>query len=233
MLWNRIKHVVVHPINLLVLLVITCININCAVNRNQAVTKIDSNPDVIMETLDPSLLQYEHFWKAEIARRFHNAVGVFIHGTMLPNGEWVSLTEYVDSKTYTPVKLLVRDYQRMYPHRTIVLVSCNPGHVRLDVPGIYYVHSSVWCIPDRALKLSDFQRFDNATFSTINDVLDAPHTKPSTQPSTPQILPLSSLPGVPEWLPTPIPARAVRPPGKTRWETDPDVIGNIFEFQAD
>lgn len=105
-------------------------------------------PQVAMEVLDPSLEQYAVAWQAEIGRRFTNAVGVLAHGGDLEEGRWVIKSDHKRLETADGV---VAHYQKLYPGRTIVLLSCNPGHLKLNIPGVYHFHSSVWCVPDRAV----------------------------------------------------------------------------------
>lgn len=124
-----------------------------------------SQPDVIMDVLDPSLDIYAAEWQKEIGRRFHNAVGVLAHGGELETGRWICL----DGQT--PVHLdLVADLaareQAKYPGRTIVMLCCNPGHIAIhNLPGVYYATSSVWCEPDRDVPM----QADTNCLRTLND----------------------------------------------------------------
>lgn len=118
--------------------------------------ELTAQPAVIMETLDPSLIQYEDAWRDEIARRFPRAVGLLVHGGDFVAGQWIVGAGYQNWKHVTPTAEVVRHYQTLYPDRTIVLLACNPGHLKLGIPGVYYASSSVWCIPDRSLKPSMF-----------------------------------------------------------------------------
>lgn len=108
-----------------------------------------SQPPVIMEVLDPSLQQYAVDWEQEIGRRFPHAVGILCHGGDFIEGEWLCTNK--NFAHYTTVAETVQHYQRLFPDRTIVVLCCNTGHLHLNIPGVYYSHSSVWCVPDRAV----------------------------------------------------------------------------------
>jgi hypothetical protein len=172
-------------------------------------------PAVIMVVLDPTLNSIAPTWQHEIARRFPNAVGVFVHGNNYVEDEWIAST----ALHATPEVKLARKYKRLFPGRTIVILSCNPGHLKLGEPDVYYAMSNIWLIPDRELKLED----GGLGRLTMNG---DPTTQPSTQPAAPlfDLTPLSFL--------RPTQPQVVRP-DPTRWERDPDCVGNIFEFVKD
>jgi hypothetical protein len=107
-------------------------------------------PAVAMEVLDQSLEPYAAMWQKEIARRFPHAVGILVHGNDFVEGEWTVGANLSDSRV-SLTKNVVEHYQKLYPDRTIVLVSCNPGHLKLGIPGVYYAPASVWCVPDREM----------------------------------------------------------------------------------
>lgn len=93
-------------------------------------------------------------WKAEVARRFPGALMLLAHGGEI-DGEWVH--EYHDPTdsglgVRNWVKT-IRDVQAKYPGRFIVLISCNPSHLRLppSVTGVAYALQSVWVEPDNQL----------------------------------------------------------------------------------
>jgi len=92
---------------------------------------------------------------------------------------------------------VVLHYQAMFPGRTVVLLACNTGHLKLGIPGVYYAHSSVWCVPDRAYVPGN-----------PDDNLMLRDTASWLFPSLADV-------------------------EKTRWERDPDVVGNIWEFQCE
>jgi hypothetical protein len=112
------------------------------------VTHYLSQPGVIVEVLDPSLQQFAVDWQVEVGRRFPKALVILCHGGNFIEGEW-SVKAAV-RWPYTSAQHLVRHYQQLYPDRVVVLLACNVGHLKLNVPGAYYAHSSVWCEPDRA-----------------------------------------------------------------------------------
>lgn len=165
-------------------------------------------PGVIMEVLDPSLEMYAVGWQKEIARRVPNAVGVLCHGGDFEQGRWIVAS---DSKHIQTARDVVLKYKDMYPGRTIVLLSCNPGHIKLGVPGVLYAHSSVWCVPDRELKpsMSDAERmaklFDHGFWT--------PKVPDESVPAPVKILPVRPVVG--------------------RSDAMPEIVGNIFEFEVE
>lgn len=156
------------------------------------------NPRVIVEVLDPSLDQFAPLWEREIARRFDNAVAIFVHGGDFVEGEWIVGTSYAPMRHVTPIRQIVERYRRLYPNRTVVVLACNTGHLPIGIPGVYYARSLVWCVPDRELTHEMFQsaiagrKFLNG--AAVNRKFAD---------------------------------------GMTRWQADPDAVGNIFEFVAD
>jgi hypothetical protein len=161
---------------------------------------LSARPNVVMETLDPSLEQYEAMWEREISRRFDNAVGILVHGGDFVEGQWIVGAHIRRDKHVTPIQKIIADVKEKHPGRTIVVLACNPGHLKLGIPGVYYAHSSVWCIPDRELRPEMFQ------------AAEARRT-------------LGSIVIIPTGF------RTLHQP--TRWEEMPDIVGNIFEFQAE
>lgn len=157
------------------------------------------NPPVIMEVLDPSLMPFAPAWQTEIGRRFPHAVGILCHGGYFLEGQWiVSGTSYGHLVT---AQEAVWHVQQQYPDRTIVLLACNTDHLKLNLPGVYYAHSSVWCVPDRAVDGSMLDRL------TIDQAKGGVIVNPD--------------------------ADDIVGPQKSRWETDPEVVGNVFEFSTD
>lgn len=104
----------------------------------------------IVDVLDPSLEVYAPMWAAEIQRRFPHSVAILCHGGDFVEGEWILGTN-PGSRHVERTEDVVRRIVAEYPDRTIVLLACNPGHLRLNVPGVWYATDSVWCVPDRAL----------------------------------------------------------------------------------
>ena len=105
-------------------------------------------PDVIVENMVPELAEAAPLWQMEVSRRFHHALVILVHGGDFLEGEWIVGSEQYGHPVIT-AKQIVRHFQQQFPDRTIVLVACNTGHIRLGVPGVYYAHSSVWVVPDR------------------------------------------------------------------------------------
>lgn len=183
------------------------------------------SPQVIVRTLDPHLDRYAEAWKTEIARRFPNAFVVFVHGNETADGIWACQT----MNGMVPVADIVLYWQSKYPKRTIVLLSCNPGHLTLGVPGVYYFRNSVWLVPDRACQPDDIVRIGKRRM-TIHEYAAPilPSTTPSTKPS-----PL--FPFIPRDIPFSFPFLDHAPimDSGTRWGDDPEVNGNIYEAVTD
>jgi len=159
---------------------------------------VPSGPRVVMETLDPSLEQFEAMWRDEIGRRFDNAVGVLVHGGDFVEGQWIAGTHVRPDKHVTLMTKVVEDAKKKHSGRTVVLLACNTGNLKLGIPGVFYATSSVWCIPDRAIRPEMYQ---NANFrQTLGGIV---------------ILPSKSFHQM------------------TRWEWQPDYVGNVWEFVKD
>jgi hypothetical protein len=110
---------------------------------------VQVQPDVIVEVLDSSLVQYIEPWRVEVGRRFHNAVAIIVHGGDFVEGEWVvgaGIGGHISRASD-----IARHYQKLYAGRTLVFISCNPGHLKINVPGVWYASDVVWCIPDRGM----------------------------------------------------------------------------------
>jgi uncharacterized protein YigE (DUF2233 family) len=58
---------------------------------------VPSGPDVVIETLDPSLEQFATYWQNEIGRRYHNSVGILVHGGDFVEGQWIAGSNYAAS----------------------------------------------------------------------------------------------------------------------------------------
>lgn len=163
-----------------------------------------SSPDVIMRVLDPTLEDGVQLWQAEIGRRFHNAVGIVVHGGDFVQGEWIVEGNYASGNHVRSVTDVVREAQALFPDRTIVLVSCNPGHIKLGIAGVYYAMSSVWVVPDRDVTPDVGHERLMATIGNEDCLGNDESGSPST--------------GAPE---------------PSRWQQFPDDAGNIFEFVSD
>jgi hypothetical protein len=164
--------------------------------------KVLAQPPVIVECLDPTLELFAPLWRAEIGRRFDNAVVILVHGGDFVAGEWIVAAGF--GGHVTPVKEIVQRFQKLHPGRTICLISCNPGGVKLGIPGVYYGKSNIWCVPDRALGSGDTFT-ESRTFSD-GDIGIAP-------------------------LPITITVTVEKP--KTRWQLQPDFLGNAYELITD
>lgn len=123
-----------------------------------------AQPGVIVEVLDPALEPFAEMWRLEASRRFTNACVLLAHGGDFVAGNWIIGAGYAPHAHVTPVQDVVRYYQRVHPTRTIVLVSCNPGDIKLGIPNVYYARSNVWLVPDRAMT-SEMTGSERRTFS--------------------------------------------------------------------
>ena len=112
-------------------------------------------PAVIMKVLSPGLEEYAQAWQIEVARRFPNSVVIFAHGQELKNNQWFLFVTELDIPM--PLEPALEYYHNKYPDRTVVLLSCNDGHLTIHVPGVYYAKSKVWLVPDRAETEDDFE----------------------------------------------------------------------------
>jgi hypothetical protein len=163
--------------------------------------KVLAQPPVIVECLDPTLEMFAPLWRAEIGRRFDNAAVILVHGGDFVAGEWIVAAGF--GGHVTPVKEIVKRFQKLHPGRTICLISCNPGGVKLGIPGVYYGRSNIWCVPDRALGSGD-------TFTESRTFSD----------------------GDVGMIPQIVVQVTVEKP-KTRWQQQPDYLGNVFELVTD
>ena len=173
------------------------------IHDDEPLARTQSDPRVIIETLDPTLAHYAPLWRDEIGRRFDNAVGILCHGGDFVAGEWVLGTSYAPHDHVTPVREIVEHYRKRHPGRTVVLLACNTGHVKLGIPGVWYFKNSVWCVPDRALTP---EMFTNGMA----------HQKLREEADCGPIIIVQE--------PAPLPSR---------WSVDPDANGTVFEAVTD
>lgn len=87
-----------------------------------------------------------HEWKAEVARRFPDAVIVFCHGYD-KNRVWTA--HPLNDTPERPVAELALELRNSFPDRPIVLITCNPGHHALGIRGVYHAVDTVWMMPDK------------------------------------------------------------------------------------
>lgn len=163
--------------------------------------EVTSQPEVIIETLYPGLEVFAPMWQKEINRRFHNAVGILVHGGDFEDNRWIVGSALQPQQHVSTAVDIVRHFQDKYPGRTIVLLACNTGHLKLGIRGVFYAQSSVWCVPDRAIDLPEVTPFQ--ANQTLIFGLKA-------KAKADRIALLSN-----------------------RWDTAPEVVGNIFEFVSE
>lgn len=156
-------------------------------------------PTVTMEVLDESLQGFANNWRTEVARRFPDAVVVLCHGGTFNEGVWLTKAQDYELPTMD-VDQLAQHYRDLFPTRPIVLLCCNPGHLRCHVRGVWHFMDSVFCVPDRA-----------TGSGTLNDRMTLDGPAPKTQPSDRRRYDETEA------------------PVGSRWQSDPEVHGNIFE----
>lgn len=140
------KRCFTHPIAVVFWVLMVCVAFVVLTVPTPTPTVVGS-PDVVMEVLDPSLRPYERLWQAEIGRRFHNAVGIMCHGGNHLDGTWdTSATNFNHVATLQQV---VAMEQARYPNRTLIVIACNPGHLKLGISNVYYAPDNIWLEPDR------------------------------------------------------------------------------------
>lgn len=217
-----------HRLNAFVVATLAALSVSSAVYFSRPAPISTNACGVVMKVYDPTLERFAPAWQKEIARRFPNAVGILLHGGELMEGHWTVKT----SETYrTEAKEVVLENMRLYPGKVVVLLACNPAHLQLGVPGVYHATDSVWCIPDHALApdaLVDADTFDGPIPSEPLSFI------PAGQPAG--ISPFPWIPGLspaPEVGKQPKVVIVYKSPPVTRWETNPTVHGNIFEFTAE
>lgn len=142
-------------------------------------TRFTQAPRVIIEVCDHSLEQFALMWEVELGRRFDHAVGIICHGGDFVEGEWVVVAGLQPWKHVTPVRDLVCHFQQLYPDRIIVLISCNPGHIKLGIPGVYYAYDSVWVYPDRNIAEAERASELTLTWTRLMDDEDSAGEKKS------------------------------------------------------
>jgi hypothetical protein len=107
-------------------------------------------PTVRVEVLDPTLQRFAEPWRAEVSRRFPDALVILVHGGDFVEGQWLCSSRSYNH--YTLVTEVLRHYRELYPARTLVFLGCNTGSIRLHgLPNTFYALASVWCQPDRAV----------------------------------------------------------------------------------
>lgn len=100
------------------------------------VAEVRPQQTVIVECLDPTLEPFANGWKTEVARRFPDAVVILVHGGNFVEGQWIVEGDYASGMHVQPVEDVILKYEKLFPHRPIVLTACNPGHVILhNFPG--------------------------------------------------------------------------------------------------
>jgi len=88
-------------------------------------------------------------WFQEASKRFRNPLIFSCHGgTRLIGGKatWVCFPDD-PSREILPVEDVAKVLHNLYPHRDLVLICCNAGHLRINVPRVYYATDIVWSAP--------------------------------------------------------------------------------------
>lgn len=113
-----------------------------------------------LEVLSPDLVDGAQRWQTDVSARWPGALIIAVHGGIhTATGEWYAYPLFGPP---LPMALLIAVNRIYYPHRHIVLISCNPGHTRLlGVHNITYALNDVWVWPDDSVGLAavvrDFQ----------------------------------------------------------------------------
>jgi hypothetical protein len=134
-------------------------------------------PSVIVEVEDPSLEQFATRWRAEVARRFPNAVVALCHGGTFVEGQWITGVRNFNMPTM-PIPTLIAHLQKEYPGRPVVLLCCNPSHITLHgYPDVWYAADSVWCVPDRSTMQADVN-----VLRSLDDLVGSPEDRWAANP---------------------------------------------------
>lgn len=116
-------------------------------------------------------------WKEETARRFPNALIFAAHGGTAA-GKWIC--QNPDDPTSLKNAFMVHDIalslHQAYPDRVIVLIVCNPDHLKCGVPGVYYAQANVWVTPDKHANCKDLNHlmYPEAVGNIFEFVTDYP-----------------------------------------------------------
>lgn len=163
-------------------------------------------PAVVVDCLDITLQQYTADWQVEVARRFPDSVMVIAHGGDAVQGQWAI---YPTLSQGVLIETEIRREQAAHPGRTLVILSCNPSHdVLHGFPNVYYAGSSVWLIPDR---------------NYLGGLPDDPHGHLKISETLPSAPPVT----MPFFVTQPA-AEHEKPTNRSA--SDPDTVGNIWEF---
>lgn len=89
----------------------------------------------------------EGLWRSCIQQTYRERVVTIAgHGTSF-NGRWVITPD--NNQPPIDVEAVCRTLRAIYGTRPIWVLSCNPGHHRLDVPGVSYATEKIWIVPDK------------------------------------------------------------------------------------
>lgn len=106
-------------------------------------------PEVTSISLCRDMDDNREAWEREAARRFDRPVVLLVHGeTVL--GRWMA---FPDGAPPLPQRWLASFVKASFPGRPIVLMSCNPGRLKLGVPGVWYSRELCWVVPNRNSKI--------------------------------------------------------------------------------
>lgn len=106
----------------------------------------------VVDLIEPSdsTVECEFLWRAEVSRRFSDAVMVFCHGNQI-NGVWCIVP--AEGKP-VPVQTFAEQMARDFSGHPVVLVTCNPAHAKIHVRGVYYANDVVVMRPDKSGNLA-------------------------------------------------------------------------------
>ena len=90
------------------------------------------------------------YWKAEVERRYSDAVMILAHGGPdEETGVWI-VQDDMQHKTL-PVEEAVANVRKRFPYRRIVMITCNGGHQYLRARFVSYALEKVWFWPDNIM----------------------------------------------------------------------------------
>ncbi len=96
-------------------------------------------------------------WTHEAERKWGTRpVVVSCHGS-IDNGRWTLVPD--DSRLpRLDAESVAWTLHEVFPGRRVLYISCNPGGVTLDVPGLCYAKKNIWTTPDSGAKRPTTQR---------------------------------------------------------------------------
>lgn len=110
------------------------------------------------------------YWKEEVARRYSDGVLVFAHGGPSFTSYWGGMNEIEDTQ-FDWIDM-VQTLHNKYPHRRLILISCNPSHQYLKAERVTYAIESVWFYPDSVMRIPLGLIQDDSAVGNIFDFIE-------------------------------------------------------------